>query len=97
MVLVDFSRLQNVFSKANAPATWPGVMIRNVREYLAKAGLPTIITEVFPENESDGTWLSKFHCKGLLPTTRPKTSLPPNREAKSFLRVSLNAKTCVQA
>jgi len=55
MVLVDFSSLQIVSSKANVPATWLGVMIRNAREYLAQAGSPTITTEVFPENENDGT------------------------------------------
>ena len=81
MVLVDFSSLQIVSSKVNVPATWPGVMIRNAREYLAQAGSPTITTEVFPENESDGTWLSKFHCKRVLPHIG---SLPLNRGAKSF-------------
>jgi len=32
---------QIVFSKANAPATWPGLMSRNARVYLAQAGSPT--------------------------------------------------------
>jgi len=146
MVLVDFSTLQIVFSKANAPATWSSVMIRNhrrgqggpkgtwspkflenivilcverrfskqnsvihrksnilapqfffpqnfragyatvrnAREYLAQAGSPTITTEVFPENERDGTWLSKFHCKRVLSTTRPITSLPRSRGQRVF-------------
>jgi len=79
MVLVDFSSLQIVSSKVNVPATWPGVMIRNAREYLAQAGSPTITTEVFPENENDGTWLSKFHCKRVLPYIG---SLPLNREQR---------------
>jgi len=35
---------------------------------IAQAGSPTITTEVFPENESDGTRLSKFHCERVLPT-----------------------------
>jgi len=39
------------------------------REYLAQAGSPTIATEVFPENESDGTQLFTFHCKRVLPTS----------------------------
>jgi len=75
----------NCISEASTPVTWPGVMMRNAREYLAQAGSPTITTEVFPENESDGTWFSKFHCKRVLPTTRPVTSLG-NQGAKSFLR-----------
>jgi len=69
MVLEHFNTLQIVFSKANAPATWPGVMSRNARDYLAQAGSLTTTTEVFPENESDGAQLSKFHCKSVSPTS----------------------------
>jgi len=57
--------LQIVFSKANAPAKWPGVVSRNARDYLARGGSPTITTEVFPENESDGAQLCNFHCKSI--------------------------------
>jgi len=84
MVLVDFTTLQIVFSKANALAAMPGVMIRNGSEYLARGRSSTITTEVFPENDSDGTWLSSFHCKRVLPTTRPITSLPPNSGQRVF-------------
>ena len=51
MVLVPFNTLQIVFSKANTPAIWPGVMSRNTSDYIAEGGPPTIIAEVFPENE----------------------------------------------
>jgi len=44
-------------------------MTRNARDYLAQAGSPTITTEVFPKIESDGTQLSKFHCKRVLSTS----------------------------
>jgi len=69
MVLVHFNTLQIVFSKANAPAIWSSVMIPNATDYLAQAGSPTITTEVFPENASDGAQISKFHCKRVLPTS----------------------------
>jgi len=36
MFLVHFNTLQIVFSKANTPAKWPGVMSRNARDYLAQ-------------------------------------------------------------
>jgi len=38
-------------------------MSLNARDYLAQGVSPTITTEVFHENESDGTQLYKFHCK----------------------------------
>ena len=38
-------------------------MSRNAKDYLGQGGPPTITTEIFPENESDGTLLYKFHCK----------------------------------
>ena len=63
MFLVHSNTLQIVFSKANAPAKWPSAMSQNARDYLAKRWLSTITTEVFPENESDGAQLYKFHCK----------------------------------
>ena len=69
MVRVHFNTLQIVFCKANAPATWPGVMSRNGRDFSVQAGAPTTTTGVFPENESDETQLSKFHCKRVLPTS----------------------------
>jgi len=68
MVFVHFNTLQIVFSKANASATRTGVMSPNVRDYLAQTGSPPTTIKVFPENESDGTQLSKFHCKRALPT-----------------------------
>ena len=40
MVRVHFNTLQIVFCKANAPATWRGIMSRNGRDYLAHAGSP---------------------------------------------------------
>jgi len=40
----------------NDSATWPVVVSRNVRNYLAQRDEPpTVTTEVFPSNESDGT------------------------------------------
>ena len=69
MVLVHFNTLQIVFCKANGSATRPGVMNRNAGDYLAQVGSPSITTEVFPENESYRTQLSKFHCKRVLPTS----------------------------
>jgi len=63
MFLVHFNTLQIVFCKANTPAKWPDIMRRNARDYLAQGGSPTITTEVFPENESDGAQLYNFHSK----------------------------------
>jgi len=40
-------------------------------DYLARIELPANIIEVFPRNESNGTWFSKFHGKRI----------PPNVEA----------------
>ena len=65
MFLVHFNTLQVIFSKANAPAKWPGVMSRNARDYLAQGGSLTITTEIFPENESNGTQLHKFTARAL--------------------------------
>jgi len=64
MLLVHFKTRQIVFSEENALAKQPSVMSRNARVYLGQGGgSPTITTEIFPENESDGTQLYKFHCK----------------------------------
>ena len=60
MFLAQFYTLEIAFSKASAPPIWPGVMSRNARGYLAQWGSPKITTEVFPENESDGTQLVSF-------------------------------------
>jgi len=52
----------------NDSATWSIVMSRNVRNYSAQGDEPpTVTTEVFPRNESDGTLFSKFPCKRVLP------------------------------
>ena len=42
-------------------------MSRNIKDYLAQKGPPTITAQVFPRNESDETKFSKFHCKRILP------------------------------
>jgi len=44
--------------------SWVG-MLRTTLDYLDQTGPPAIIIEVFPRNESDGTPLSKFHCKRI--------------------------------
>jgi len=65
---MHFNTLQIVFSKANDRVAWPGVMIRNARDYLSQGGSPKITTG-FLKNESDGAQLAKFHYKRAPPTS----------------------------
>jgi len=55
------SKIVGTNGSTNDPATWSGVMCRNVRGSLARIGPPTITTEVLPRNESDQTRFSKLH------------------------------------
>jgi len=64
------TKIQRIFrtiGSTNDPATWPGVMSRKVRGYLAQRRPLTITTKVFPRKESDGTRFCRFHCKKVLP------------------------------
>jgi len=68
MFLVHFNTLQSVFSKANAPAKWPGVMSGDARDYLAPGGSSTITTEVFVETGVMGHSFISFIARVLPPS-----------------------------
>jgi len=48
------SKFAGTIGWTNDPATWPGVMNRNVRGYLLQIGLPTITTEFSSETKVIG-------------------------------------------
>jgi len=42
-------------------------MLETNPDYLVQIKPPAITIQVFPINEIDGTWFSRFYCKGILP------------------------------
>jgi len=48
------SKFAGTIEWTNRPATWPGVINRNVRGYLIQIGPPTITTEISPETRVIG-------------------------------------------
>jgi len=52
---IENSTIVGTIGLSNDSATWPVVVSRNVRNYLDQRDEPpTVTTEVFPRNESDG-------------------------------------------
>jgi len=71
----------------NDSATWPVVVSRNVRNYLAQRDEPPIVTtEVFPRNESDRTRFFNFPCKRVLPDNK--------RRLPMFDRLDIENRIC---